>query len=177
VIFDPQYKLQWSDLTMIKKKIGTISVLIWGVVILLIVLSAAFAMLGISIGINPTQSQPYRFFLILKKAPFQDGDLVAFRFPGSRYYEEGLLFVKEIEGMPGDHLAIREDRTAWLNGEFLDQVRAADSQGQPVEPYMYDGVIPEGRYFLYAPAPKSYDSRYYGLIERERIVGKVIPLF
>lgn len=162
---------------MIRGKIGKITGLIWGAVMGLIMIFAAFAMLGISVGINPTESQPYRFFLILKKASFKHGDLVAFRFPGSRYYKEGLLFVKEIEGIPGDHLAVRQDRTAWLNGEFLDKVRATDSQGRPVEPYLYDGIIPEGRYFLYASAPKSYDSRYYGLIERERVVGRVIPLF
>lgn len=132
---------------------------------------------GISIGVNLTRSQPHRLFLILRERPFGRGDLVAFRFPGSRYYKEATLFVKEIRGGPGDHLEIGENRTVWLNGEFLDTVRATDSKGRPVEPFRYRGTIPVGFYFLYAGVPNSYDSRFYGLAERERIVGKVIPLF
>lgn len=145
-----------------------------------LILAGIFSMMlpsGISMGINLTRSQPYRLFLILRDRPFGRGDLVAFRFPGSRYYEEGTLFVKEIRGGPGDHLEIGGDRTVWLNGEFLDTVRATDSKGRPVEPFYYGGMIPNGFYFLYAGVPNSYDSRYYGLARRERIVGRVVPLF
>lgn len=145
----------------------------------LVLASLFFVMLlyGVSVGVNLTRSQPYRLFLILGDRPFGRGDLVAFCFPGSRYYEEGTLFVKEVRGGPGDRLEIGEDRTVWLNGAFLDTVRATDSKGRPVEPFYFRGAIPEGFYFLYAGVPNSYDSRYYGLAERERIVGKVIPLF
>lgn len=149
----------------------------WVLVLTIIALEASMTMLGISIGINPTESQPYRLFLILKKRPFDRGDLVSFRFPGSEYYAEGSFFVKEVHGKPGDHLEIRKDRTVWLNGRFLDTVRATDSQGKAVKPFLFDGPIPEGHYFMYAPAQNSYDSRYYGLIGKERIVGKAIPLW
>jgi conjugative transfer signal peptidase TraF len=146
-------------------------------VLAMIGINLALAYFGVSIGVNPTQSQPYRFFLVLKDRPFGRGDLIAFRFPGSEYYKEGSLFVKEIEGISGDYLEIREDRTVWLNAEFLDHVWAADSKRKAVQPFLFSGIIPEGHYFLYAPAPNSYDSRYYGLIGKERIIGKVIPLF
>lgn len=149
----------------------------WILVLIIIGLEAAMVLLGISIGINPTESQPYRIFLILKKKPFGREDLVAFRFPGSEYYAEGSLFVKEVQGIPGDRLEIRDGRTVWLNGRFLDTVRAADSQGKEVKPFSFNGLIPEGHYFLYSPAPNSYDSRYYGLIGKERIVGKAISLW
>ena len=156
----------------IRKGVSVIS----GLVIVFIGVEATLAVFGIMIGINPTASQPYRLFIILKGQSLQRGDLVAFRFPGSRYYREGVLFVKEVEGLPGDHLEIRSDRTVRLNGAFLDTVRATDSQGKAVEPFLFDGVIPVGVYFLYSPARNSYDSRYYGLIEKERVVGRVIPL-
>jgi len=145
-----------------------------------LVLTGLFSMMsfyGISVGVNLTRSQPYCLFLILRGRPFGRGDLVAFRFPGSRYYGEGTLFAKEVRGWPGDRLEIREDRAVWLNGEFLDTVRATDSKGRPVEPFYFRGMIPDGSYFLYAAAPNSYDSRYYGLAERNRIMGRVVPLF
>jgi len=150
---------------------------IWILVLAVIGIEAALVFFGASLGINPTASQPYRLFVIFKEQPPQRGDLVAFRFPGSRYYKEGVLFVKEVEGLPGDRLEIGSDRIVRLNGAFLDTVRATDSKGEAVKPFLFDSVIPNGAYFLYSPARNSYDSRYYGLIGKERIVGKVIPLF
>lgn len=148
-----------------------------GAMLALAGLFSVMLLYGISVGVNLTRSQPHRLFLILRDRPFGRGDLVAFRFPGSRYYEEGTLFVKEIRGGPGDHLEIGEDWTVWLNGAFLDTVRATDSKGRAVDSFYFQGAIPEGFYFLYAGVPNSYDSRYYGLVGRERIVGRVIPLF
>jgi len=162
---------------MIGRKIQPWVVGVWILVVSVIGIEAALVWYGISLGINPTASQPYRFFIILKGQPAQRGDLVAFRFPGSRYYKEGVLFVKEVEGLPGDRLEIRNDRTVTLNGRYLDTVRATDSQGKAVDPYLFNGVIPDGAYFLYSPARNSYDSRYYGLIGKERFIGKVVPLF
>ena len=150
---------------------------IWILVLAIIGIEASLVFVGASLGINPTASQPYRLFIILREEPPRRGDLVAFRFPGSRYYREGVLFVKEVEGLPGDRLEIRSDRTVRLNGAFLDTVRATDSQGKAVEPFLFVGVIPDNSYFLYSPARNSYDSRYYGLIGKERIMGKAIPLF
>jgi len=159
------------------RKIEPWVVRIWILVLAAIGIESLLVLFGISIGINPTASQPYRIFIILKGQPPGRGSLVAFRFPGTRYYREGVLFVKEVKGLPGDRLEIQGDRTVRLNGEFLDTVRASDSQGRAVDPFLYDGVIPIGSYFLYSPARNSYDSRYYGLIKKERIVGKAIPLY
>ncbi|MFQ5779173.1 MAG: signal peptidase I [Nitrospiria bacterium] len=155
---------------------GKAAFIAWLFVLVLIGTNTLLALSGVTIGINPTASQPYRFFLILEGRPFVRGDLVAFRFPGSRYYKEGTLFVKEVKGMPGDLLEIREDKAVRLNGEYLDEARAADSNGEAVGPFHFNGIIPEGSYFFYAPFINSYDSRYYGLIKEGRIVGRVIPL-
>lgn len=151
--------------------------LVAGVLLILGCLFATMSFYGVSVVFNRTGSQPHRLLLVLWGRPFGRGDLVAFRFPGSRYYREGILFAKQARGMPGDDLEIRDDRTLWLNGVLLDTVRAADSKGEPVTPFYYRGKIPNGSYFLYAAVPRSYDSRYLGLIGKERIVGKVIPLF
>ncbi len=149
---------------------------VWAMVIVVIGSQAVLALLGISVGINPTASQPYRVLAVLRGRSFERGDLIAFRFAGSRYYAEGTVFVKVVKGLPGDRLEIREDRTVWLSGARLDSVRATDSKGGAVVPFRFDGVIPENAYFLYSAAPNSYDSRYYGLVTKSQILGRVVPL-
>lgn len=152
------------------------TILAWTVVLVVVGGQAALALSGVSIGINPTASQPHRIFIVLHGRSFGRDDLVAFRFGGSRYYPEGTIFVKVVKGLPGDRLEIREDRTVWLNGTRLDSVRAKDSQGRTVEPFRFKGVILGDTYFLYSAAPNSYDSRYYGLVAKSQIIGRVVPL-
>lgn len=149
---------------------------VWAMVLVVIGSQAVLALLGISIGINPTASQPYRVLAVLRGRAFERGDLIAFRFEGSRYYPAGTVFVKVVKGLPGDRLETREDHTVWLNGERLDSIRATDSTGRRVEPFRFEGVIPENAYFLYSAAPNSYDSRYYGLVAKSQIIGRVMPL-
>ena len=149
---------------------------VWAVVLVVIGSQAVLALLGISIGVNPTASQPYRVLAVLRGRAFDREDLIAFRFGGSRYYPAGTVFVKVVKGLPGDRLETPEDHTVWLNGARLDSVRATDSTGRRVEPFRFEGVIPENAYFLYSAAPNSYDSRYYGLVAKSQIIGRVVPL-
>jgi conjugative transfer signal peptidase TraF len=152
------------------------TILAWTLVLVVVGGQAVLALVGISIGINPTASQPHRLFIVLHGRSFGREDLVAFRFGGSRYYPEETIFVKVVKGLPGDRLEIREDRTVRLNGARLDSVRATDSHGRTVEPFRFEGVIPENDYFLYSATPNSYDSRYYGLVAKSQIIGRVEPL-
>lgn len=160
----------------VNRRVESWAILSWTVVLVVVGGQGALALSGVSIGINPTASQPHRAFLVLHGRPFGRGDLIAFRFGGSSYYPEGTIFVKAVKGLPGDRLEIREDRTVWLNGAAMDVVRATDSKGRAVESSLFEGVIPENSYFLYSPAPNSYDSRYYGPVTKSQIVGRVVPL-
>ncbi|MEW6682672.1 MAG: signal peptidase I [Nitrospirota bacterium] len=158
------------------RRVESWAVLAWTLVLIVVGGQAALALSGISIGINPTASQPYRVFIVLHGRPFGRGDLVAFRFGGSRYYPAGTIFVKEVKGLAGDRLEIRQDRTVRLNEAAMDAVRATDSKGRAVEPFLFEGTIPSDRHFLYSDAPNSYDSRYYGLIAKSQIIGRAVPL-
>lgn len=152
------------------------TILAWTAVLVVIGGKAVLALSGVSIGINPTASQPHRMFVVLHGRPFGRDDLVAFQFSGSRYYPAGTVFVKAVKGLPGDQLEIRQDRTVRLNDAAMNAVRATDSRGRAVEPFLFEGAIPSDRYFLYSAAPNSYDSRYYGLIAKSQIIGRAVPL-
>lgn len=38
-------------------------------------------------------------------------------------------------------------------------------------------IIPKGKYFVMSPAARSFDSRYWGLVDESWIIGKAYPLF
>jgi signal peptidase I len=126
------------------------------------------------------------------------GDIVVFLSPS----EPGLYVVKRIMGIPGDHLHLR-DGAVYRNGEKLDEPYVMH-KGPPYDPYRDnfpqvpasdafnvfpdwqlvmrnyiqgdDLVVPPNSYFAMGDnRDVSYDSRYWGFIPQENVIGR--PMF
>jgi len=136
-----------------------------------------------------------------KIIPYRDpkrGDVVVFVSPS----EPGLFVVKRVIGVPGDRIHLRSGRV-YLNGQLQDEPYAIHSLGD-YRPYRdefpsvaptrddqlapdwqitmqdhiqgEDIVVPPGAYFgMGDNRDVSYDSRYWGFIPRENVVGR--PMF
>lgn len=136
-----------------------------------------------------------------KIVPYRDpvrGDVVVFVSPS----EPGLFVVKRVIGVPGDRIHLRSAKV-FLNGKLQDEPYAIHSRGD-YNPYRDefpavppsredqlapdwqlsqqdhiqgdDIVVPPGNYFgMGDNRDVSYDSRYWGFIPRENVVGR--PMF
>ena len=133
--------------------------------------------------------------------PYQQverGDIVVFRYP----IDLSQTFVKRIVGVPGDRLRI-VGKELWVNGrkadepyvayksEYIDGYRdnfpSSPTSMQIYEPAMrmlrdhvLDGevVVPEGNYFAMGDnRDQSLDSRYWGFVPRENIIGKPLIIY
>lgn len=127
------------------------------------------------------------YVLIDKLTPrfddYQRGDIVVFQ-PPPGFEQGGVPFIKRIIGLPGD--------TVTLDNGRVYVTPAAGSRVQLVEPYVardIDGgveptlpkdaesttewTVPEGQYFVMGDnRPESQDSRFFGPIARDLIVGR-----
>jgi signal peptidase I len=129
------------------------------------------------IGFTTSPSVPIRMFYVSNiYSDIDVGDYVKLNFWGSQYYPEGEKMVKNVVCKEGMYLKVVE-RDYYCNGVYLGRAKERDHYGRYVENFKYNGVIPEGYYFLMGTHPDSYDSRYYGLAPRERIIGKVLFVF
>jgi signal peptidase I len=104
-------------------------------------------------------------------SPFKPkrGQVVVFYPPSGT----GDALIKRVIGVPGDRLELREDGV-WLNGQRLDESYV---NGQPTvcssvcEPIQLD----DDMYFLMGDnRPSSLDSRSFGSVRGERIIGRVV---
>jgi len=136
---------------------------------------------------------------VLPYTEVKRGDIIVFRYPVD--IDEN--YVKRVMGVPGDHIHL-ENKEVFLNGRKLTepyvqhipyrQVPYADNfpslPPSDIEPKereraqeMFDKnvvhgelVVPDGFYFAMGDnRDDSADSRYWGLVPRENIIGK--PLF
>ena len=132
--------------------------------------------------------------------PYTDpkrGDVIVFRYPMDIQQN----YVKRVIGVPGDHLRI-VDKTIYLNGKPLQEPYVqhvfpgiepyrdnfpsepsgpvADRARQMLAEHVVNGelVVPPESYFAMGDnRDNSLDSRYWGFVPRENIIGKPLVIF
>ena len=131
------------------------------------------------------------------------GDVVVFFKPVAEANGEHIFLVKRVIGVPGDRIHLRNG-IVFLNGVAQDEPQAAKPNPESYDPYVNDFpsidpstepevtaawsvqlpscikgddiVVPPGNYFVMGDNRTiSMDSRYWGFLPRENIVGR--PLF
>ena len=102
------------------------------------------------------------------------GEMVVFNGP------DGANWIKRVVGLPGEVIDI-QDGNVYINGEYLDESYYLPEEGiSALNPILdtvvtYPYTIPEGYYFLLGDNRlESYDCRYIGAIQEEKITGKAI---
>jgi signal peptidase I len=132
--------------------------------------------------------------------PYSDphrGDIIVFRYP----VDIRQTFVKRVMGVPGDRIHL-ENKRVWLNGHLLDEPyvvhktdyfdsyrdnfpndpNSALLGGAPamLERNVKNGevVVPPGFFFAMGDnRDQSLDSRYWGFVPRENIIGKPLIIY
>jgi signal peptidase I len=127
------------------------------------------------------------------------GDIIVFHYP----VDPTQHFVKRVIGVPGDHLRM-VNKKVFINGKLLDEpyVRFIEPPNDPfrdnfpridipaprldgewwleLRRLVEDGqlIVPEGHYFVMGDnRDDSQDSRYWGFVPRENIVGRPLLIY
>ncbi len=127
----------------------------------------------------------------------QRGDIVVFRYP----VDVSQTYVKRVIGIPGDRVRI-ENKQLYRNGEkvkepyvyykteYIDSyrdnfpgepnTRITESAQEMLEKHAVNGevVVPPHHYFVMGDnRDSSFDSRYWGFVARENIIGKPLIIY
>ncbi len=102
-------------------------------------------------------------------------DIIVFEFPEDPSKD----FIKRVVGKPGDVIEIR-DKRFYRNGEIVSEEYIQHTDDRVVDrrddfgPY----TVPEDSYFVLGDnRDESYDSRFWGSVEREKILGKAWRIY
>jgi signal peptidase I len=152
---------------------------------LLVIASTTILLIGQSIfsanyqiGINLTDSLPGTFFLIEKdNVDLKQGDLVSFRNKNTILYPNKNL-LKIITGKPGDYITIDPQLRSYQINQYKFIAKEFSKTGKKLEFFQFKkNIIPDNKYFVTTPAKDSYDSRYFGFIDKSQIIGKAWAIF
>jgi signal peptidase I len=136
---------------------------------------------------------------ILPYTRIKRGDIIVFRYPVRPQQH----FVKRVIGLPGDHVRLL-DRHVLVNGvpveenyvihtkpdfdRFRDDFPLTDIPSASMEPRWWEElrklvhngelIVPPGRYFVLGDnRDESLDSRYWGCVPRENIIGRPLLIY
>ncbi|MDT8440774.1 MAG: signal peptidase I [Desulfuromonadales bacterium] len=113
---------------------------------------------------------------VLKIRDPKRGDIIVFEFPEDRdkSYFQRRDFIKRIVGLPGDRVTIRY-KQVFVNGEpyrIPQEVHKDHSLIPGTRDNMPEIVVPADRYFVMGDnRDYSYDSRFWGFVDRDEIKG------
>jgi conjugal transfer pilin signal peptidase TrbI len=148
---------------------------------------------------------PWTYFVLKKnEMPTERGDLISFKGMGIPNFADGIRFVKMVAGLPGDVIKVEifteeerksHTRTIEKDGMMIEQrlqgrviLHRKDNGGilsfDAVEkdtlgrdlPIVKEQIIQEGKFFVIGTVPRTYDSRYWGLVDDKQVTGEAYPL-
>jgi signal peptidase I len=130
---------------------------------------------------------PGEYVLIDKISPrfndYQRGDIVVFQ-PPDGFGQGGVPFIKRVIGMPGDTISLENGRVfvqqPGVSPVRIEEPYVVHTIGGEVAPTLpkdaagtTSWTVPAGTYFVMGDnRPDSQDSRFFGVVDRELIVGR-----
>lgn len=122
---------------------------------------------------------PYTNGRVLEFSKPKRGDIIVFVFPEDPKKD----FIKRVIGVPGDTVEIREKQVI-LNGMPLEEPYTRYADGRKIDGFvrtrdnMPPLTIPPGRYFVMGDnRDRSYDSRFWGFVDEDAILGKAMFIY
>jgi len=137
--------------------------------------------------------------LVYRFSEPQRGDIVVFKYP----IDPNIDFIKRIIALPGEEVEVRNNQV-FINGKPLPLIEVGRGEENGIRKVIYEEVLPEGikhKVQLYEDFPfskkdfgpvvvppnhyfvmgdnrdNSEDSRYWGFVPRENIVGKAFVIY
>jgi conjugative transfer signal peptidase TraF len=133
---------------------------------------------------NASPSAPVGLYRMVFGAP-QKGDFVLVRAPkpvsqlaSSRHYiPANVRLVKRIAAITGGHVCAHH-HVILINGHAVARQLERDSSGRKMPLWQGCRLLQEGEYFLLmTEASTSFDSRYFGPVMRENLIGRLVPIW
>lgn len=127
------------------------------------------------IRIDVTEQDSLQTKVWITKKPFTDEKYVLFVPPLDKYTKYAKYYLKEIGCKPRQKLTTINNEY-FCDGRMITKAQTKDMDGLPLKPLKFNMIIPDNMYFLIGTHKYSYDSKYFGLIKRDKIVRGAIPL-
>lgn len=154
------------------KKVLNISIVAVSIVAIFIGLKAT----DIKFVIPESESVNGSLFLLQDKNITNDYVVFAYNKIDYKNYHRGKLFIKRIGCDSGQHLLIQDYKVV-CDGRTIATIFQKNEEGEVLPNYSYDGIILNNQFFALGEHLKSFDSRYFGPVDKKQIIYSARRIF
>lgn len=105
----------------------------------------------------------------------KDTEYVLFTPPLTKYTKDrDVEYLKKIGCSQGQSLEVI-DNIYFCDGKPLGKALEKDMNGNKMEKFIFNGIVPNGELFVVGTHPYSFDSKYFGFIKENDILRKARP--
>ena len=115
------------------------------------------------------ESVPITVFWKLPRSVPVKGDYVMLEISHPIVGPRPAKLTKQLVCDAGDLLQLKDD-AFWCNSVRLGGFITRTWDDKPLTPFAYNGKIPDGQAFVMGSHPRSFDSRYFGLVDKSRLI-------
>lgn len=161
--------------------------------ILLCIATVAVALISLAASVrwpvwliyNPSESAPRGWYAQRPVHALQPGTLVFARLPAAAaaladergYLPRHLPILKRVGAIEGQRVCV-ENGFVRIGERTVAIARSGDGRGRPLVPWRGCRALAHGEVFLFATRSQaSFDSRYFGPVQHEAILGEAVPLW
>lgn len=129
--------------------------------------------------INISPSIPKGIYRLKEVREIKRGDIVYLEIPdnakniiwGRNYLPKHIAYlIKYIRGVPQDLIQIKNEKI-YINHEFKGNIQSFDKEGRKLSSCLPEEyILQKDEYILLGTDDNSYDSRYFGVIKKEKIL-------
>jgi signal peptidase I len=110
---------------------------------------------------------------LLPYKPLKRGDVIVFKYP----HNPEVAYVKRLIGLPGEKVEM-VGRTVYIDGKPLQEKYTQYIDAGSIYEHYGPFNVPEGKYFAMGDnRDNSQDSRFWGFVPRENIIGKALVIY
>lgn len=91
-------------------------------------------------------------------------------------YHKDKLFIKKIGCDSGQQLQVKNNNI-FCNGKLIAVAIDKNKEGEKLSKLQFNGIIPIDKFFALGEHPLSYDSRYFGLVDKKDIKNSARRIF
>lgn len=137
------------------------------IVIIIVLLVKQFIVTPIRVNQNSMNNTLYnKDIMILNKISYRFVDIKRFEIVVIKKNNEYLI--KRVIGLPGENIEYKDNKL-YVNGKIIEE----NFNHKDTDNYILENTIPDDYYFVLGDnRPDSLDSRYFGLVKKEEILGK-----
>jgi conjugative transfer signal peptidase TraF len=133
---------------------------------------------------NASASAPIGLYAVTSPDDVRTGEMVIAWTPEPartlaaerRYLPSNVPLVKRVGAAGGDRVCAIGD-AIWVNRRHVAARRKVDGSGRPMPRWTGCRDLSKQELFLMMDSPASFDGRYFGVTQREQLVGRVVLLW